>query len=92
LFDAPSGSVTTQIEVATMPEVGRFPHASRKIRDLLKDLRKAGFILVDGGKGSHRKFQGKAGKVAMIIPGRDGDDAQPYFERQVQEKIKESQQ
>ncbi len=64
----------------------------RKIRDLLKDLRKAGFILVDGGKGSHRKFQGKAGKVVMIVPGGDGDDAQPYLERQVQEKIKESQQ
>lgn len=63
----------------------------RKSRDLLKDLRKARFILVEGGKGSHRKFQGKAGKVAMIIPGRDDDDAQPYLERQVQEKIKESQ-
>jgi len=68
------------------------PRVPRKIRDLLKDLRKAGFILVDGGKGSHRKFQGKAGKVIMIVPGRDGDDAQPYLERQVQEKIKESQQ
>jgi len=64
----------------------------RKIRDLLKDLRKAGFSLVDGGKGSHRKFQGKCGKVVMIVPGRDGDDAQPYLERQVQEKIRELQQ
>ncbi len=64
----------------------------RKVRDLLKDLRKAGFVLMDGGKGSHRKFRGKNGKVVMIVPGRDGDDAQPYLERQVQEKIKESQQ
>lgn len=64
----------------------------RKIRDLLRDLRKAGFILVDGAKGSHRKFQAKAGKIVMIIPGREGDDAKPYLERQVQEKIKESQQ
>ncbi|NQX02717.1 type II toxin-antitoxin system HicA family toxin [bacterium] len=64
----------------------------RKIRDLLRDLRKAGFVLVDGGKGSHRKFQGKCGKVVVIVPGHDGDDAQRYLERQVQEKIKESQQ
>ena len=64
----------------------------RKIRDLLKDLRKAGFVLVDGGKGSHRKFHGNGGKVVMIVPGREGDDARPYLERQVQEKIKESQQ
>lgn len=64
----------------------------RKIRDLIKDLRKAGFTLVPGGKGSHRKFHGKGGKIVMIIPGRDGDDAQPYLERQIQEKISESQQ
>ena len=75
-----------------MPTMGRVSHVPRKIRDLLKDLRKAGFVLVDGGKGSHRKFQGNAGKIAMIIPGRDGDDTQPYLERQVHEKIKESQQ
>lgn len=68
------------------------PRVPRKIRDLLKDLRKAGFVLMDDGKGSHRKFRGKTGKVVMIVPGRDGDDAQPYLERQVQEKIKESQQ
>ena len=30
--------------------------------------------------------------IAMIVPGRDGDDAQIYLERQVQEKIKESKQ
>jgi predicted RNA binding protein YcfA (HicA-like mRNA interferase family) len=64
----------------------------RKIRDLLKDLRKAGFTLVSGGKGSHRKFQAKDGKIVMIVPGREGDDAKPYLERQVQEKISESQQ
>jgi predicted RNA binding protein YcfA (HicA-like mRNA interferase family) len=68
------------------------PRVPRKIRDLLKDLHKAGFVLVDGGKGSHRKFHGKGGKVVMIVPGHDGDDAQTYLERQVQEKIKESQQ
>jgi predicted RNA binding protein YcfA (HicA-like mRNA interferase family) len=64
----------------------------RKIRDLLRDLRKAGFTLVSGGKGSHRKFQAKDGKIVMIVPGHEGDDAKPYLERQVQEKISESQQ
>ncbi|MEO5714738.1 MAG: type II toxin-antitoxin system HicA family toxin [Luteolibacter sp.] len=63
----------------------------RKIRDLLKDLRKAGFVLVSGGKGSHRKFSAKDGQVVMIVPGRDGDDAKGYLERQVQEKINEIQ-
>lgn len=65
---------------------------SNNLRDLLKNLHKAGFVLMDGGKGSHRKFRGKTRKVVMIVPGRDGDDDQPYLERQVQEKIKESQQ
>lgn len=63
----------------------------RKIRDLLKVLRKAGFVLVPGGKGSHRKFSAKDGQVIMIVPGRDGDDAKGYLERQVQEKINEIQ-
>jgi len=61
----------------------------RKIRDLLKDLRQVGFVLVSGGKGSHRKFSAKGGQVVMIVPGRDGDDAKPYLERQVQDKINE---
>ncbi len=61
----------------------------RKIRDLLKDLRNAGFVLVSGGKGSHRKFSANDGQVVTIIPGRDGDDAKPYLERQVQDKINE---
>lgn len=72
--------------------MGMVPRVPRKIRDLLKDLRQAGFVLVPGGKGSHRKFQANGGKIIMIVPGRDGDDAQTYLERQVQQKIKESQQ
>ncbi len=63
----------------------------RKIRDLLKDLRSAGFALVPGGKGSHRKYGHPAVKIPAIIPGRDGDDAKPYLERHVSEKINESQ-
>ena len=62
----------------------------RKIRDLLKDLRNAGFMLVPGGKGSHRKFSHPNVPVPAIIPGRDGDDAKPYLERHIAEKITES--
>ncbi len=62
----------------------------RKIRDLIKDLRKAGFQHVPGGKGSHRKFEANQGRTVMIIPGRDGDDAKTYLERQVKQKIEET--
>jgi len=63
----------------------------RKIRDLLNDLRKAGFTLAPGGKGSHRKFAHPAVRIPAIIPGRDGDDAKVYLERHIAEKIRESQ-
>jgi len=52
----------------------------RKIRDLIRDLGRAGFIN-RGGKGSHRNFQ-KAG-VSVVISGQPGDDARPYQEREV---------
>lgn len=62
----------------------------RKIRQLIKDLRKAGFQHVPGGKGSHRKYSHQNVQVPAIIPGKDGDDAKPYLERHVREKIEES--
>ena len=62
-----------------------------KTRDLLKDLRKAGFKHVPGGKGSHRKFAHPSVKIPAIIPGQDGDDAKPYLERHIADKINESQ-
>ena len=64
----------------------------RKIRELIKDLRKAGFTEVKGGgKGDHRKFEHPAAARPAIIDGRDGDDAKPYQEKHVREKIEESQ-
>ncbi len=80
----------TLIEVAALPKMGRVLQVPRKIRDLLRDLRKAGFVLVQGGKGSHRKFTHPAVKIPAIIPGRDGDDAKAYLERHIAEKINES--
>ena len=55
----------------------------RKIRDLVKDLRKADFIPMEGGKGSHRKLVHKVHRnVTAILPGKEGDDAKRYLEKQ----------
>ena len=59
----------------------------RKIRQLIKDLEDAGFI-DKGGKGSHRNFLHHNG-VVVTISGKPGDDAKPYQEKLVKQKIKE---
>lgn len=66
--------------------IGSMP---RKIRQLIADLRKAGFMDT-GGKGRHRKYQHPKG-LTVIISGNLGDDAKPYQEKQVKLKIEESQ-
>lgn len=64
----------------------------RKIRDLVGDLRDAGFTLVHGGgKGSHRKFTHPDYSGAVTLSGHDRDDAKSYQERQVQRAIEEVQ-
>lgn len=64
----------------------------RKIRDLVKDLRDAGFTLVlGGGKGSHRKFTHKNYPGAVTLSGQDGDDARKYQEKQVKRAIEDVQ-
>ena len=37
--------------------IRRFFLMPRKIRQLITDLEQAGFLLVQGGKGAHRKFR-----------------------------------
>lgn len=59
-----------------------------KIRELIAELERAGFIK-RGGKGSHRKFKHPVKKKTVIISGKSGDDAQPYQERQVKDAIVE---
>jgi predicted RNA binding protein YcfA (HicA-like mRNA interferase family) len=59
----------------------------RKIRQLIKELEDAGFV-VHGGKGSHRNFLHAKG-VALTISGKLGDDAKPYQEKLIRQKIKE---
>ena len=60
----------------------------RKIRQLIKELEKAGFIN-RGGKGSHRNFIHPKG-IVMTISGKIGDDTKPYQEKEVDLKIKRS--
>ncbi len=63
----------------------------RKIRELIKDLKAAGFDEIPGGKGSHRKFTHASYPGAITISGRSGDDAKAYQERQVKRAIDEVQ-
>ncbi|MGA2175895.1 MAG: type II toxin-antitoxin system HicA family toxin [Verrucomicrobiota bacterium] len=62
----------------------------RKIRQLVSDLTKSGFVLVPGGKGSHRKFRHPRIPGAVILSGGDGDDARHYQEQQVRHAIREA--
>jgi len=58
----------------------------RKIRELIQDLKKAGFI-VRGGKGSHRNFKHPSG-TRITISGKTGDDAKKYQERELEQALK----
>ncbi len=61
----------------------------RKIRELIRDLEKAGFVN-RGGKGSHRNYIHESG-VILTISGKLGDDAKPYQEKLVKQKTSEVQ-
>ncbi len=57
-----------------------------KIREIIKQLEKAGFIN-RGGKGSHRNFRHPDG-LNITISGRPGDDARRYQVKDVEQAIK----
>ena len=60
----------------------------KKIRDLIQDLRNAGFSQISGGgKGSHRKFTHAKYNGAVTVSGQTGDDAKHYQEKQVSQAI-----
>ena len=59
-----------------------------KIRELLRDLERAGFVN-RGGKGSHRNFVHPNGS-RITVSGNPGEDAKSYQEREVKQKIDES--
>jgi len=60
----------------------------RKIRELIQDLKKAGFA-DRGGKGSHRNFKHPSG-IKITISGNAGEDAKRYQERDVERAIREA--
>jgi len=61
----------------------------RKIRELIADLKGAGFE-DRGGKGSHRNFVHPNVAKPVTISGKAGDDAKKYQERAVSKAIGES--
>lgn len=62
----------------------------RKVRELIVELKRAGFV-DRGGKGSHRNFLHPKG-VRITISGNPGDDAKPYQEKAVRQAITEVEQ
>jgi predicted RNA binding protein YcfA (HicA-like mRNA interferase family) len=60
----------------------------KKIRDLKSLLLEAGFTYKPA-KGSHSKWIHSKLAQAIIIAGKDGSDAKPYLEKQVNEALAE---
>jgi predicted RNA binding protein YcfA (HicA-like mRNA interferase family) len=57
-----------------------------KIRDLISELEKAGFV-ERGGKGSHRNFKHPEG-ARVTLSGSPGEDALPYQQREVRRAVR----
>ena len=62
---------------------------SKKVRDLIRDLKKAGFV-DRGGKGSHRNFVHPKVTKTVSISGNESDDAKHYQEKAVSLAIEEA--
>ena len=60
----------------------------RKVRQLVADLEAAGFAIIPGGKGSHRKFRHEKFAGAVLLSGKDGEDAHHYQEKQIRNAIR----
>lgn len=63
----------------------------KKIREIRKILRKAGFNSVPG-KGSHEKWVHVLLSEHIVVSGKDGSDAKIYLEKQVERLVKEAKQ
>jgi predicted RNA binding protein YcfA (HicA-like mRNA interferase family) len=62
----------------------------RKIRELIRDLKEAGWYPVRGSK--HAKFKHAKAKGSVILNRDEGDDARHYEEKEVRKAIKAAQQ
>lgn len=61
----------------------------KKIRELLQELKAAGFEEIPDGKGSHRKLVHQRFSGAVTLSGQLGEDAKPYQEKQVRRAIED---
>lgn len=61
----------------------------RKIRELVAELERAGWVNTSGGKGSHRKFAHRDSSRKIILSGANGADAHRYQERAVKAAVRE---
>ncbi len=68
---------------------GKLSIMPRKIRELIRDLERAGFNN-RGGRGSHRNFVHPNVAQPVTLSGNSGDDAKAYQESAVQRAIEES--
>jgi predicted RNA binding protein YcfA (HicA-like mRNA interferase family) len=59
----------------------------KKIRELMQELKAAGFYEIPGGKGSHRKLAHSRYRGVVTLSGGLGDDAKPYQVKQVRRAI-----
>jgi hypothetical protein len=62
----------------------------RKIRELIRDLKDAGWHPVPGSR--HGKFKHARVRGSVILNRNEGDDAHHYEEKQVRKAIKAAQQ
>ena len=60
----------------------------KKIRELKKMLRDAGFISRPG-KGSHTVWKHPLTRLRVVLSGQDGDDASRYHEKDVIKAVEE---
>ena len=60
----------------------------RKVRKLMAELERAGFVN-RGGKGAHRNYEHPKGGC-VTLSGKPGNDVKPYQEREVRRAIEES--
>jgi predicted RNA binding protein YcfA (HicA-like mRNA interferase family) len=61
----------------------------RKIRELIRDLERAGFV-DRGGRGDHRNFVHPKVIKPVTLAGKSGDDVKHYQENAVRAAIEES--
>lgn len=61
----------------------------RKVRELISDLKRAGFVN-RGGQGSHRNLVHKKVRKPVTISGNPGDDAKQYQEKSVRLALEEA--